>query len=103
MKLLLYYDFDCLRSPITAFTISCLAFLLLHSFQNFIVALSGFIVGCEIKILVGNKEASPTTNASPISKIGRTYVSPARLSVKSLLITVWSSALESRNEIKLLH
>ena len=52
------------------------------------VALSGLIIGSEIKILVGNKEASPTTNASPISKIGRTSVRPARLSGKSLLITV---------------
>ena len=82
---------------------SCLASLLLHSFQNLIVALSGFIVGSDISTLVGRSEASPTINASPISKIGRTSVNPVRLSGKSLLITAWSSAFERRRDIKLLH
>ena len=87
----------------TAFLISCLESLLLHSFQNLIVALSGFIIGSEISTLVGNNEASPTIYASPMSKIGRTSVKPVRLSGKSFLITAWSSAFASLNEIKLLH
>lgn len=52
----------------------------LHSFQNLTVALSGLILGSSIIILVGSNDASPTTKASPISKIGSTSVSPDKLS-----------------------
>lgn len=95
--------FDCRLSPMTAFATSCSALSLLHSFQNFIVALCGLIFGSEMITLVGRSEASPTIRASPMSRIGNTSVSPAKLSGKSFLITVWSSAFESRKAIKLLH
>ena len=95
--------FDCFLNPITALEISCLAFSLLHSSQNFIVALWGLIVGSSIITLVGNREESPTIKASPISRIGKTSVRPERLSGRSLFITDWSSAFDNLNEIKLLH
>ena len=53
-----YQLFDCFLSPVTAVSISCIALSLLHSFQNLIVALSGFIFGSEIITRVGSKIAS---------------------------------------------
>ena len=75
----------------------------LHSFQNLTVALSGLILGSSMIILVGSNDASPTTKASPISRIGSTSVSPYKLSVNNRLITAWSSAFDNLKAIKLLH
>ena len=62
--------FDCLRSASIAPAMSTAVFSLDHSSQKSIVALLGFKLGGVIRILLGNKLASPTISASPISKIG---------------------------------
>src|SRR5574343_203458 len=98
-----FHDFDCFLSPLTAVAISCFDVSALHSFQNLTVALSGLILGSSIIILVGSNDASPTTKASPISRIGSTSVSPDKLSGSKRLITAWSSAFDNLNAMKLLH
>ena len=62
--------FACFRNASIAPEISTLVASFDHSSQKSIVALRGFKVGGVIRILLGNKLASPTTSASPISNIG---------------------------------
>lgn len=51
-----------------------------HSFQKSRVELCGGSAGAEILIRLGSSTESPTTSASPVSRIGRTSINPARLS-----------------------
>ena len=75
----------------------------LHSFQNSTVALNGFSRGGQRRILLGRRTASPTTSASPTSKIGRVSIRLTKLSGMSLLTVAWSLLLVSRRDMMLLH
>ena len=61
-----------------------------HSSQNLTVELLGSGFGFFIIILLGNKQASPTTKASPTSRIGSISPKFPMLSGRSLFITFWS-------------
>lgn len=60
----------CLRIASTALSMLSETLDLDHSDQNLTVALFGSILGLSIRILLGNKLASPTAIASPTSSIG---------------------------------
>lgn len=58
-----------------------------HFSQNSIVPLLGFLLGSATLILVGNRLASPTTKASPVSSTGKSSPKLPKLSGKSRLTT----------------
>ena len=81
----------CLRHPPTALFTAPATTSAAQRSQNSTVPLFGFCFGSAIRIRVGNKLASPTTSASPVSSTGNKSPKLPKLSGNNRLTTVWSS------------